>query len=345
MRKISIVMPVYNMEEGLAQSLERLVNQTYQNIEIIVVDDGSTDRSSDICRSYMESDERIRVIHTENSGAGPARNLGISEASGEYIYFPDADDLLESNAIMVLMEAIARRECDLYVFGFKTVDTKGKTIRIKEYPDAIRSGEEIRNRYEDHLGMMKTYSIQGALWNKLFSLRLIKAHCLEFPNLRRHQDEVFIARYVNHVKNVCFVSEILYTYYANDLRKTWEKYPPNYLEIVSALRTHRLETIFQWNPENQSVAALIENDYLRGVINALELSLSPKYKMTNERWKSWIKEAIVKAELNDIALPKGVNKLYPRFILSSIQTGEYNTVYRVLFLKVFLEKTFLSWIR
>src|SRR5690554_7984530 len=111
MPKISVIIPVYNKAPYLEQCLNSVINQTYKNLEIIIIDDGSTDNSLEICEKYRKKDERIQLISQENQGVSVARNKGIQKASGEWIYFLDADDYLELDAFGILMnETIQDKE-------------------------------------------------------------------------------------------------------------------------------------------------------------------------------------------------------------------------------------------
>lgn len=128
----SIVVPVYNVEKYIGQCIESLVSQTYENIEIILVDDGSTDGSSDICDEYSKADKRVRVIHKQNEGVSKARNIGVDVARGRYIMFVDSDDFLsDKDVIQNAYDILKIDDADLVLFGY-----------TKYYPDinAFRSG-------------------------------------------------------------------------------------------------------------------------------------------------------------------------------------------------------------
>ena len=125
---ISIIVPVYNVENKIRRCLDCLVNQSYKNIEIILVNDGSTDDSGAICDRYAAGDERVRVIHKKNGGVSSARNRGLDEASGLYIMFVDSDDYIEKNACEVMIDAIEKYGVDLIVASYNTV-YNGKVMR------------------------------------------------------------------------------------------------------------------------------------------------------------------------------------------------------------------------
>lgn len=105
---VSIVVPIYNMGNSLEVCVNSLLKQKYPNVEILLIDDGSQDNSLEVCNDLKNRDNRIQVYHTENRGSGPARNYGIQNANGKYIYFPDADDILNEDAISILVEAMGR---------------------------------------------------------------------------------------------------------------------------------------------------------------------------------------------------------------------------------------------
>src|SRR5690554_2682260 len=119
MSKVSIIIPVYNKAPYLDSCISSVINQTYKNLEIIIIDDGSTDNSLEICENYRKKDERIQLISQENQGVSVARNKGIQKASGEWIYFLDADDYLELDAFEILVKKSHYLDVDLIHFGIR----------------------------------------------------------------------------------------------------------------------------------------------------------------------------------------------------------------------------------
>ena len=120
MPQVSVIIPIYNSEKYLHECLDSVINQTYKDIEIILVDDGSTDKSSSICDEYAKKDERIKVFHTSNNGPSHARNIGIDNATGEYIVFQDSDDYIELNMIEDTVKEALKSDSDLVISGHKT---------------------------------------------------------------------------------------------------------------------------------------------------------------------------------------------------------------------------------
>lgn len=335
---VSVIVPIYNMASSIKMCVKALQEQDYPYIEIILVDDGSKDDTYEICKSIEAEDSRIRTIHTENRGSGPARNAGIEAAKGKYAYFPDADDYLEPYAITKMVEGMCDDKYDLVVFGFRNVDQQGKITLEKTYEESDQCANKIRKNYKDYMGYTSKWGIQGAPWNKFFNLEKIKGNGIEYPALRRHQDEGFIGRYMCHVKRVHFLPYVLYTYYTNDLKKEWQKYPVDYIDAVIGLKNVRKETIYTWNEKDTATHEMLANEYICNVIKALELSFSPKMKLDGQKRKRWIANAIKKSGIKDVMIP-GVTGSYQRLALKLIQRDSLAMLYYYFLIKVKIEGT------
>lgn len=150
---VSIIIPVYNVEKYLVQCIESVFSQTYRELEIILVDDGSTDRSGRICDDYAEKDSRVTVIHKENSGNSDARNIGMDIAHGEYIYFLDSDDYIRKDAIELLLDCAEKEGADIVGFSAKSFSENGAPIpddlRMKHHYDTAPGVEILIERFEN----------------------------------------------------------------------------------------------------------------------------------------------------------------------------------------------------
>ncbi len=285
---VSIIIPVYNMESSLESCVRSILKQDYESLEILLVDDGSKDNSFKICQELSENDSRVRCFHTENRGSGPARNHGISESRGKYLYFPDADDYLEPYTISTLVKAMEGGVYDLVVFGYKILTHTGQVLKIRDYEPFSAPGDEIRRSYANYFGMEQRYSIQGAPWNKFFDGDIVRNNGISFPPLRRHQDEGFIARYMTVCRRVRFIPEILYHYWQNTVGIEWQKYPVDYMDAVIGLRDVWNETLMQFSPEDFKTHEMIRKEIFSKMIKALQLSYSPKMKLNVLTRRAWL---------------------------------------------------------
>ena len=342
---VSIVVPIYNMGNTLERCVNSLLYQSYSNIEILLIDDGSTDNSLEICNELKKKDSRILVYHTENRGSGPARNTGIEKANGRYIYFPDADDKLEKDSISILVSAMKKGSFDMVVFGYKSIDVKGNIYLEKQYPNMIKKGEEVRKDYSDYVLSTRKYGIQGAPWNKFFDLNIVKKYSIKYPELRRHQDEGFISSYVCHTKEIRFINDVLYSHYLNDLKKEWDKYPVDYVDAVIGLYKIRQETILAWNNEDKKTREIVEHEYICNIIKALELSYSPKMKFNRKERLKWIKKQIEKSQILKVVMPLSLGR-YQKILFILLKKQYIFVAMLIMHIKIVIEKNgFLEFFR
>jgi len=210
--KVSIIVPVYNVEKYFHQCIESLINQTYKNIELILVDDGSLDNSGKICDEYAEKDPRIIVIHNINNGVGEARNVGIRISSGKYIYFADADDFCEKDLISTCVAVAEKKNCDIVIFGFNKVNQVGRKV-ASIIPESFVINSLLYNR--DKIVKILSSGTGLAVWDKLFKSNLIKDNYILFDKKKRGQDFTFVFCCFEKADSVCSVRATLYNYRIN----------------------------------------------------------------------------------------------------------------------------------
>lgn len=203
--KISVIVPIYMVEEYLRQCLDSLVNQTYKDIEIILVDDGSPDRCGEICEEYAKKDARIIVIHQENGGLSAARNAGLDIAQGEYIMFVDSDDWVEPSFCEKALEAILEHQVDMAIMGF-FVTYKNKVVPIKTPSPRILDGTEAML----HVILHDEPSIYNAVWNKIYHKRLFLN--LRFPLGMIAEDAAVQYKILHITPKVYVFDQCLYYY-------------------------------------------------------------------------------------------------------------------------------------
>ncbi|MFQ6803468.1 MAG: glycosyltransferase family 2 protein [Lachnospiraceae bacterium] len=201
---ISVIVPVYNVKEYLEECIRSIINQTYEDLEIILVDDGSTDGSSEICDEYAARDKRIRIIHKENGGLSSARNVGINHANGLYISFVDSDDWLELDFYKILYEAIKATNADIAACGRYLASESGK---LKMH---CSDEQRIYSRKEALKEIFQLGSIDVAAWDKLYHRSVIEE--IRFPEGEINEDTAVIYEVFNNVKKLVHVGCPLYNY-------------------------------------------------------------------------------------------------------------------------------------
>lgn len=203
MKTVSIIIPVYNVEKYLPECLDSVVNQTYKELQIIVVDDGSTDSSGEICDQYAEKDNRITVIHQVNAGAANAKNTGLDNVKGEYLAFVDSDDWVELNWIETLINAMEKYDVDVVECGFDNIFVNA-VEEGKVYKEEILTTEDYFKQYNENW-------VSVIFWNKLFRAELTDG--IRFRKERRCiDDEFYTYKVVSNGKRLARVKDILYHY-------------------------------------------------------------------------------------------------------------------------------------
>jgi glycosyltransferase EpsJ len=213
---ISIIVPIYNAEKYLTRCLDSLISQRYTHIEIILINDGSTDNSSALCDKYATQDSRIKVLHKENAGVSEARNSGLAIASGDYIHFTDADDWVEPDAYKKLADIVIQREYDVVRFNaFNSSNTIVNQVPFQgEYEN--KKLEEVMLTYIGAPKLGGTF-ILGVPWLYLFNRKLIEKNHIRFnKSLRRCEDRLFTLTTLLYSQKVLFIDDILYHYETNE---------------------------------------------------------------------------------------------------------------------------------
>ena len=229
---ISVIVPVYNVEKYLRKSIDSLVSQTYRNLEIILVDDGGTDGCPAICDEYQSKDSRIQVIHKENGGLSDARNVGLRNATGDYIAFFDSDDYLKPDMYERLVKALEESGAEIAVCNFETVTPEGKPIAKRNQhqiiPDEVITGKEAVCRL-----CGANYEYYVTAWNRLYRKEIVKN--ISFPKGKIHEDEFTAHLFYGKAKKVACVSYAGYCYVVREDSIMTKKYGKRNLDYFEAL--------------------------------------------------------------------------------------------------------------
>ena len=203
--EVSIVVPVFNSGKYLSRCVDSIVSQTFSNFECILIDDGSTDNSLFICERYRQSDDRIIVIHQENSGVSATRNKGLEIARGKYICFVDSDDYVQENMCEKLVAAINQSNTDVVCCGY----TENKKIYVLCNEDFIFSNIDAIEIVH-YLEMRQAF---GIVWNKLYKRTILDTNKIRFPiSIKFGEDMLFNLQYFRHIKTAYNSSDYLYHY-------------------------------------------------------------------------------------------------------------------------------------
>ncbi len=231
---ISVIVPVYNVEKYVSKCLDTILAQTYPNLEIIAVDDGSKDSSGSICDEYANNHDNIRVVHKQNAGLGMARNTGLEHASGEYVTFVDSDDWVEPELIETLYRAMGREHVDLCKSGFRRVTGAGETVSLVRYGNELFEGKKAAGELLPRMigsAPDRHDSIEMCVCAVMYRTDLIRRFGLRFPSEREliSEDLVFNIDYMQHADGACTIDYVGYLYRQNEVSLS-HRYRPDRLK-------------------------------------------------------------------------------------------------------------------
>ena len=224
--KVSVIVPIYNSEKFIEATVEMLCKQTLEDIEIILVNDGSSDSSGEICDRLAKNDSRIKVIHLKNSGVCVARNTGVKAAQGEYITFCDADDIISEKLVEVLYNLATENNCDISIVNYATEFPDGKvrntegTGEIKKYNDNC---EAIKDFFENR--------IFSGVYTKLLSRELASKLAFE-EGKKINEDKMYVFDALRKAKSICAKDECFYRYIRRDNSSSNGSFGEKYFDCV-----------------------------------------------------------------------------------------------------------------
>ena len=252
---VSIIVPVFNSEKYLCRCIESIINQSYKNSEIILINDGSSDNSGGICDEYARRDNRIRVIHTKNNdGPAAARNAGIGISKGEFIFFVDADDFIENDALSLIIENDNQYKADIIIGTFKKI----KKGVVEKRNDIVFSSNKLLTKRDiidysrRYLAKPNKYLLFAFVWGRLFKSSIIKDNNILFnTDLYTSEDHVFNFDYLNYTNEIYFFKKEIYNYIIHD----------NYDNYLSATMTNggSLEKLFGYKQAIVNISNFLKN--------------------------------------------------------------------------------------
>lgn len=291
---VSVVIPIYNVSKWIDRGMEIILSQSLKDFEVLLVDDGSTDDSAEKCRAWTEKDDRVRLISKENGGAGSARNVGIDEAKGRYVYFFDIDDIAKPNLLEYCSSKMDELQVDYMMFGFNMIERGyvDSTIVCGHKEQIINSNSELRDAFIDQ--MLLCVGGNGFPWNKMYRLEFLNKHNLRFENQRIQQDEVFNLLVYRQLERAYISSEILYDYFIYSSGNTRSRFIPERFDIYVSVREHFEDLFEYWQLKDNRVTQYLNKRFFEGVNQTLRFNMfHPKCDWDDERRKEELDRVMV----------------------------------------------------
>ena len=337
--KVSIVVPVYNAEKYLDKAIPALLNQTYDNIEVILVENGSTDNSLDICKRFADSDARIRVIDTkENIGAGEARNVGISRATGEYICFFDADDWYEDTIVEKLVFSVTTNGSDVAICAYEAF-VEGTDKKDHHTCKSMVCGT--KNEAQQYFADYFPDGHVGFLWNKIYKLSVIKDNSIRFPKLSRLEDGFFNLQYFGAINSLSVIPNELYHYRISNSEDVVRKHNAKYADLVVTLVDAANETYKNWGIESKTDE--INKFCLNELGTCIENTFIGGWGMNSFERKAYLHQMTMVDTYQDTLSHLDVVGNYRQLLHKLLNSEHYLVLELIVRIKFFVKKNFKNF--
>ncbi len=302
---ISVVMPVYNVEKYLQRAVSSVLEQTYRNFELFLIDDCSTDESGCISDKCAETDERISVVHLEkNGGLSNARNIGLGLSNGDYIFFIDSDDYIDNDLFLQVYDSLKINKADVIVFGLEE-DYFDKNNKLsKKY--VLKYGESLYLNNVDEVRrkviFLEQKTFYGYAWNKFYNLAKLKELKLKFEHIELIEDVVFNIKCFNNIISLNVLNIAPYHYMKRIDGSLTNKFIKDYFN----LNKQRIKLIYdqytKWNLCTDEVKTILANIFARYIFSALQRNNDVKSGLNKKEKRLWI-DKLYKDNLFNQLLP------------------------------------------
>lgn len=310
MCKISVVVPVYNCEKTLSKCLSSVLNQTFEDFELIIVNDGSPDNSDTICGEFAEKDKRIKYIRRENGGLAHVRNLGLNEAKGEYLYFVDSDDYIDEGALEFMFNTAIKQKSDIVLCGYFLEN--GKSIEKNSCSSASVCGSDINS----YMVELKSKNLIDPAWNKLYKVSFLRETKVQFPEGEYYEDTYFNLKLLDFEPKISICSECFY-HYVLQMGSITRRYNKEKLATIKN-RARLLKSA------TQGIDSYCDFYFIKCVFSSF---VDMFFSLSKKEIKAYIKQEITTDEFINAANNARFSGISSRLIISTARSKSANRVY------------------
>ena len=295
--KISLVISIYNGAKFIERCMNSVYAQKFDGLEIILVNDGSTDNTRELIETYAEKDDRIIVINKENGGLGSARNAGMKVAKGEYITFPDVDDWFESDMCKDLYALAKSGDYDVVIAGANNYSQKLDLINTVNYPRmSFVSNKEC---FSNIMKFFPTTLLFDVVWNKLYKRKFLIENGLCFSDLRRAQDAYFSLEVFEKITSLITTEKAYYNYLNNEVAQVNLKFPINYIDI-NIKYYYKLKEVFGARGlYNGDIKIQYDTSFVETIYATINMFDNPRWRLDKNQQRQYIVDILNRTEVTE----------------------------------------------
>lgn len=309
---VSVIMPVYNAEETVESSIHSVLNQSYEQLELILVNDGSTDDSDKICKKLAEKDDRIRYWKQKNSGPSSARNKALELAKGDYITFLDSDD----NFLETAIETMVSYEADLVIANYKNVTQNHSETNKKEKVSSL-AGTYSKEQLLAHYGLLFQTNLVHYLWHKLYKADLLKQIRFD-ETIKIGEDLLFNIAYLSQINDVEIINDIVVDHTKDNYSSLTKSFQPNLLDYRKTIFNESRSFLIQqnqWNETNRKILThYFSRKFYTALYNYFQKSSPLNWKEKRHLSNQLISDSLVQELIDGIQAYSMASKIYGKLI-------------------------------
>lgn len=336
---VSIIVPVYNVEQHLTRCLDSLLNQEYSNYEILLINDGSTDNSGKICDAYQEKNNIIKVYHLENGGVSNARNFGIENCKGDFVQFVDSDDYVNETYIYCMVDKIKDKKVDLVISGIKQVRLEENKIYLIKEIISTHDGLYKKNELKQIISDLIESSYINYCYSKLISRELLLENNIRFEkNISLGEDTLFVLDVIRYSENINILALADYNYLIHSNNTLTYKFRPEKFNILNNLSRKILNFCIEENYYTDDVRETLDKRYMETIRFCLDENFKPHNNNNILNKLKTISEILKNEDVtNFVAKDKIIFKNYPSSLIKAIKSKNslryFFTYYNLIFLR------------
>lgn len=343
--KVSVIMPAYNCETLITDTIQSLFNQTFKDFEVIVINDGSTDNTLKVLENLKQNDSRLDILTVKNGGPAKARNIGIEKAKGKYIYFMDSDDIILPNMIEEMFNLSTKEDLDICTCGYtmESVDTKNPNVKQFLYHDFVaRSKSEFR---KDLMPLIKSH-LMYVVWNKLYKKEFLYEHNIRFTDFLSGEDRMFNTHTFEHINRFGFINKTFYRYFLRGQASLANKYVKNRFEASIKSHEELIKSYKNMDIYDNKNKAYIDFIFIKGVMSCITQLNSKGCKLTYKQKKQEIENILNHPLVKDALTSTDDEVSYSKKINKILKTNNKTLIYltgKAIFIMQFkLNKLYLN---
>lgn len=314
---VSVIVPVYRTRRYLTECVHSITNQSYRNIEVILVDDGSPDDSGELCDELALEDNRIKVIHKENGGLSDARNAGMDIATGVYMLFCDSDDWMESNIIEIAVNKSKKFDTQMVIWGYSADFANADGIITKS--NLCKTDKTLEMNHTIDFSDRAIQGLLGYAWNKLYIRSVINDHELRFEKgISLVEDILFNAKVIEQCDKIVFLDEIGTHYMQRGITTLGNAFYPNYAELILQAIDAK-QTIFEHFGCSQESVKSIISDYAMMAIKVGILSITKNQILSKQEKAKRIKTISIDDSMKELLRIAKPQTLKEKVLLTALK--------------------------